>query len=98
MLLTVACSLAAQSDEGGKQDFVKDLTRQKFHLRAGTRLPTTIIRSVSPEQEKTCSIPLLQVQPPSKHGTMVIIEPKQAHSNMPKVQVPAPPCKDWPTE
>jgi len=43
MLLTVACSLAAQSDDGGKKDFHKDLTKQKFNLRASVRMPKQVI-------------------------------------------------------
>ena len=95
MLLTVACSLAAQSDDGGKKDFHKDLTKQKFNLRANVRMPKQVI--VTPGQDsRPCSIPLLQVKPPAK-GTITVIEPK-AESNMPQVNVPAPACKDWPTE
>jgi len=95
MLLTVACSLAAQSDDGGNRGFHKDLSKHKFNLRASVPAPKQVI--VTPEQDaRPCSIPLLQVKPPSK-GTMRVIEPKPG-SNMPVVQAPAPACKDWPTE
>lgn len=96
MLLTVACSLAAQSNDSGRQDFHKDLTTQKFNLPASQLPPKRII--AVPETPKTCSIPLLQIAPPSKNGTMVIIEPKTSNRTMPQVQVPAPPCQDWPVQ
>lgn len=99
MLLTVACSLAAQSPEDrGKQDFHKDLTKQKFHLRPSVRMPGPQKVWIAPErEEKPCSVPLLSINPPSRHGTMTIIQPKQS-GTMPTVKMPAPPCKDWPTE
>lgn len=99
MLLTVACSLAAQSPEdSGKQDFHKDLTKQKFHLRPSVRMPGPQKVWIAPErEEKPCSVPLLSINPPSRRGTMTIIQPKQS-GTMPTVKMPAPPCKDWPTE
>ncbi|MBL8173499.1 MAG: hypothetical protein JNK48_02445 [Bryobacterales bacterium] len=95
MLLTVACSLAAQSEDSGKKDFHKDLTKQKFNLRAGVKMPARL-EMIAPEETGPCSIPLLRVTPPSR-GTIRVIEPK-GDSNMPQVRVPAPVCKDWPTE
>lgn len=95
MLLMAACSLAAQPEDSGKKDFHKDLSKQKFHLRAGLRMPERV-RVVTPPDTRPCSIPLLQVEPPSR-GSMRVIAPK-TEANMPVVEAPAPACKDWPTE
>ena len=39
-----------------------------------------------------CSIPLLNVAP-GVNGTMRIITPPQIESNMPRLKMPAPPCR-----
>jgi hypothetical protein len=82
LLFVFAGSLAAQG-------FHKDLTKQKFNLRASTSLPKKVILNAPP---KACSIPLTRIQPPSKNGTITVIRPK-ASKLMPNVHLPAPICK-----
>ena len=96
MLLAVACPLTAQSDFSQTKDFHKDLTKQKFNLRAKTRLPV-LVRKGMPSAQTACSIPLREVVPPSSNGAIRRINPGPAES-MPQVSVPAPPCKDQPSE
>jgi hypothetical protein len=43
-------------------------------------------------ESKVCSIPLLNATP-KLHGTMRTITPPETESNMPKLRMPAPPCK-----
>lgn len=47
-------------------------------------------------ENSPCSIPLVNVVPPSSNGTMIVIPVGPSPDAMPQAQMPAPACKDWP--